>query len=153
VSAWKYLWLFEIGRMRNSHLKDIRAEWKGRVSRTRYYYPLLNHARSTVYRTGRLFFGRVSVMALALGTTPESEFMPGLNKFSEVSTHIRLFIFGLLETSKTPSMSSACKGKLGFSSLHGPHQKPLSGLNRFLGQNSREWARSPLSTLPFLRGQ
>ena len=33
-------------------------------------------------RTGRLFFGRVSVMALALGTTAESEFMPGLRKLA-----------------------------------------------------------------------
>ena len=38
-----------------------------------------------MYRTGRLFFGRVSVMALALGTTPESEFMLGLSKISGVS--------------------------------------------------------------------
>jgi len=35
-------------------------------------------------RTGRLFFGRVSVMALALGTTPELEFMPGLGKIAKV---------------------------------------------------------------------
>ena len=42
------------------------------------------YARSAVDRTGRLFFGRVSVMALALGTTPESEFMPGLGKVAKV---------------------------------------------------------------------
>jgi len=71
--------------MRNSHLKGIRAEWRGRVPETRYYYRLLMYARSAVDRTGRLFFGRVSVMALALGTTPESEFMPGLGKISKVS--------------------------------------------------------------------
>lgn len=47
--------------MRNAHLKDIRADWK---------------------ETGRMFFGRVSVMALALGTSPEREHMPGLSKLS-----------------------------------------------------------------------
>ena len=54
--------------MRNSHLKGIRAEWKGRVLETRYRNRLLMYARSAVDRTARLFFGRVSVMALALGT-------------------------------------------------------------------------------------
>ena len=48
-------------------------------------------------------------------------------------------------------MSSACKDKVAFSSPRDPYQKPLSGSNRFLGQNSREWARSPPLTLPFLR--
>jgi hypothetical protein len=78
--------------MRNTHLKDIRAEWKGRVPDTRYCYRLLMYAQCTVDRTGRLFFGRVSVMALALGTTPESEFKPGLGKIAQVGTLDRLFL-------------------------------------------------------------
>ena len=88
VSAWKYLWLFKIGRMRNSHLKGIQAEWKGRVPETRFCNRLLMYARSAVDTTARLFCGRVSVMAVAfgttLGTTPELEFMPGLGKTAKV---------------------------------------------------------------------
>ncbi|KAG8769044.1 mRNA turnover and ribosome assembly protein [Serendipita sp. 397] len=61
LDKWKYLWIFEVGQMRNTYLKDIRADWKG---------------------TGRLFFGRVSVMALALGTSSEREHLPGLSKLS-----------------------------------------------------------------------
>lgn len=48
--------------MRNSSLKDVRAAWKG---------------------TGRLFFGRLKVMAIALGTTPETSHKPELYKLSE----------------------------------------------------------------------
>ena len=115
------------------------------------------YAQSAVDRTGRLFFGRVSVMALALGTTPELEFMPGLSKAALVSILVPLLLpfFRILFHSSTDiaSMLSACKGKSAFSSPHGHHQKPLSGSNHFLGQNSREWERSLPSTLPFLRDQ
>ncbi|KAG8812682.1 mRNA turnover and ribosome assembly protein [Serendipita sp. 399] len=65
LEKWKYLWVFEVGQMRNTYLKDIRADWKG---------------------TGRLFFGRVSVMALALGISPEREHLPGL---SNLSSHLK----------------------------------------------------------------
>src|SRR5258706_4936036 len=114
------------------------------------------YARSAVDRTGRLFFGRVSVMALALGTTPELEFMPGLSKIAKVSIPVSLFLtFGILfhPTTDMASMVSACKDKSAFSSPHGHHQKPLSGSNHFLGQNSLASERSPPSTLPFLRDQ
>ena len=33
----------EIGRMRDSHLKDIRAEWKGRVLETHFRFRLLKY--------------------------------------------------------------------------------------------------------------
>jgi len=62
VEKWNYLWVFQVGHMRNSSIKDVRQAWKG---------------------TGRLFFGRVRVMALALGTTPEREHAPGLHKISK----------------------------------------------------------------------
>ena len=143
--------------MRNSHLKVIRAEWKGRVLEIRYFNRLLMYAQSAVDRTGRLFFGRVSVMALALGTTPELEFMPGLSKAASVSTLVPLFLpfFGTRfhPSTDTASTLSACKDKSAFSSPHGHHQRPLSGSNHFLGQNLREWERSPPSTLPFLQDQ
>lgn len=58
----KYCWIIEAGDMRNSSLKDVRAAWKG---------------------TGRLFFGRLKVMAIALGTTPETSHKPELYKLSE----------------------------------------------------------------------
>ncbi|KAG8969498.1 mRNA turnover and ribosome assembly protein [Tulasnella sp. 419] len=48
--------------MRNSALKDVRQQWKG---------------------TGRMFFGKSKVMAKALGTTPESEYKPGLSKVAQ----------------------------------------------------------------------
>nr|ASF90228.1 hypothetical protein SPAR01817 [Bartheletia paradoxa] len=60
TNADKYdsLWLFEVGDMRNSHLKDVRSAWTN---------------------TGRMFFGRNRVMALALGTTPEDEHLTGIS--------------------------------------------------------------------------
>ncbi|EOR04717.1 hypothetical protein E3P92_00996 [Wallemia ichthyophaga] len=61
----KYCWIIEAGDMRNSGLKDVRAAWKG---------------------TGRLFFGRLKVMALALGTTPETSHKPELYRLSELLT-------------------------------------------------------------------
>src|SRR5258706_1781279 len=84
VSAWKYLWLFEIGRMRNSYLKVVRAEWKGRVPETRICNRLLMSARSTMARTGRLFFGRLRLLALGLVTTSQLEFMPELGKIAKL---------------------------------------------------------------------
>jgi len=77
VDKWRYLWLFQVGSMRNAHLKDIRADWK---------------------ETGRLFYGRVSVMALALGRSPEQEYKAGL---SEISSHLRGQL-GLFFTSWDP---------------------------------------------------
>lgn len=77
VDKWDYLWLFEVGQMRNTYLKDIRSDWKG---------------------TGRMFFGRVSVMALALGNSPEQEYKLGLNK---IATRLRGQV-GLFFTSWDP---------------------------------------------------
>ncbi|KIM24727.1 hypothetical protein M408DRAFT_331688 [Serendipita vermifera MAFF 305830] len=62
VDKWNYLWVFDVGHMRNTAIKDVRTAWKG---------------------TGRIFFGRVRVMALALGTTSEREYAAGLHKISK----------------------------------------------------------------------
>jgi len=65
ADKWKYCWLFQVGNMRNSHLKTIRKLWKG---------------------TARMFFGRSAVMAKGLGTTAEEEHLPGLH---QLSRHIK----------------------------------------------------------------
>jgi len=62
ADKWSYCWLFEVGNMRNSHLKTVRKLWKD---------------------SARLFFGRGAVMAKALGTTPEEEHKEGLHKLAQ----------------------------------------------------------------------
>ncbi|KAJ7025391.1 ribosomal protein L10-domain-containing protein [Mycena alexandri] len=62
ADKWKYCWLFQVGAMRNTHLKTVRKLWKD---------------------TARIFFGRSAVMAKALGTTPEEEHRLGLNKLAK----------------------------------------------------------------------
>lgn len=63
--------------MRNTHLKTVRKLWKD---------------------SARIFFGRATVMAKALGTTPEEEHRPGLHKLSQ---HIKGQV-GLLFTNSEP---------------------------------------------------
>ncbi|CAL1712713.1 unnamed protein product [Somion occarium] len=62
ADKWQYCWLFEVGNMRNSHLKTVRNLWKD---------------------SARIFFGRGAVMAKALGATPEEEHKPGLHKIAQ----------------------------------------------------------------------
>ncbi|KAG2129142.1 hypothetical protein DEU56DRAFT_500220 [Suillus clintonianus] len=62
AEKWKYCWLFEVGAMRNSHLKTVRNLWKD---------------------TARIFFGRGAVMAKALGATAEEEHRMGLHKLAQ----------------------------------------------------------------------
>ncbi|EJC98948.1 uncharacterized protein FOMMEDRAFT_113538 [Fomitiporia mediterranea MF3/22] len=57
ADKWRYCWLFEVGTMRNTHLKTVRSLWKD---------------------SARIFFGRCAVVAKALGSTPEEEYKPGL---------------------------------------------------------------------------
>jgi len=61
ADKWRYCWLFQVGNMRNSHLKTVRKLWKD---------------------SGRMFFGRSAVMAKGLGTTVEEEHQPGLSKLA-----------------------------------------------------------------------
>ena len=133
----------------------------GRVERASIRDTLCNQfclmdTQSAVDRTECLFFGRVSVMVLSFGTTPELEFIPGLGKIAKVSISFRsLLPFGIPFHSSThmASMLSACKDEWACSSPHGHHQELLSGSNHILGQNSRGWERSPPSTSPLLRDQ
>ncbi|KAK7048492.1 ribosome assembly factor mrt4 [Favolaschia claudopus] len=62
AEKWKYCWLFQVGSMRNAHLKTVRKLWKD---------------------TARIFFGRSAVMAKALGTTPEEEHRLGLHQLAK----------------------------------------------------------------------
>ncbi|KAI0283917.1 ribosomal protein L10-domain-containing protein [Russula aff. rugulosa BPL654] len=63
AEKWRYCWLFEVGNMRNAHLKIVRKLWRG---------------------SARLFFGRGALMAKALvRTTPEEEYRPGLARASQ----------------------------------------------------------------------
>ncbi|RDB17835.1 mRNA turnover protein 4 [Hypsizygus marmoreus] len=59
---WRYCWLFEVGSMRNAHLKTVRKLWKD---------------------SARIFFGRSAVMAKALGATPEEEHRAGIHKLAK----------------------------------------------------------------------
>ncbi|GLB38401.1 putative component of the ribosome assembly machinery [Lyophyllum shimeji] len=59
---WRYCWLFEVGSMRNAHLKTVRKLWKD---------------------SARIFFGRGAVMAKALGITAEEEHRPGIHKLAK----------------------------------------------------------------------
>ncbi|KAI0036526.1 ribosomal protein L10-domain-containing protein [Vararia minispora EC-137] len=61
AEKWQYCWLFEVGNMRNAHLKTVRTLWKD---------------------SARLFLGRGTVMAKALGTMSEEEHRPGLSKLA-----------------------------------------------------------------------
>jgi len=62
TEKWKYCWLFEIGAMRNTHLKTVRNLWKD---------------------SARIFLGRSAVMAKALGSTVEEEHREGLHKLAK----------------------------------------------------------------------
>ncbi|KAJ7796137.1 ribosomal protein L10-domain-containing protein [Mycena olivaceomarginata] len=63
AEKWKYCWLFQVGAMRNTHLKTVRKLWQS--------------------NTARIFFGRSAVMAKALGTTPEEEHRMGIHKLAK----------------------------------------------------------------------
>ncbi|KAJ6585137.1 ribosomal protein L10-domain-containing protein [Mycena capillaripes] len=62
AEKWKYCWLFQVGAMRNTHLKTVRKLWKD---------------------SARIFFGRSAVMAKALGTTPEEEHRTGIHNLAK----------------------------------------------------------------------
>ncbi|KAF5369306.1 hypothetical protein D9758_002811 [Tetrapyrgos nigripes] len=62
ADKWKYCWLFEVGAMRNAHLKTVRNLWKD---------------------SARIFYSRASLMAKALGTTPEEEHRMGIHKLAQ----------------------------------------------------------------------
>ncbi|OXU18412.1 hypothetical protein TSAR_002397 [Trichomalopsis sarcophagae] len=60
AEKYKNIILFSVENMRNSKLKDLRVEWRG----------------------SRFFFGKNKIVALALGTTKESEIAEGIHILS-----------------------------------------------------------------------
>ncbi|EAS28155.3 mRNA turnover protein MRT4 [Coccidioides immitis RS] len=77
VSNYDHLFVFSVDNMRNTYLKDVRTEFS---------------------EDGRLFFGKTKVMAVALGTNPETAFAPNLDKLSPYLNGA----VGLLFTSRSP---------------------------------------------------
>jgi mRNA turnover protein 4 len=73
--------MFEVGNMRNAHLKTVRNLWKEYVITLNFHNESLIGFCSS---TARIFFGRGAVMAKALGTTPEEEHRPGLHVLAKV---------------------------------------------------------------------
>ncbi|KAJ5243017.1 uncharacterized protein N7469_001344 [Penicillium citrinum] len=74
VEEYDHLFLFAVDNMRNTYLKDVRAE----------------------FSDSRLFFGKTKVMAKALGNNPETEAAPNLHKLTPYLTGA----VGLLFTSR-----------------------------------------------------
>ncbi|KAJ5432917.1 Ribosome assembly factor mrt4 [Penicillium daleae] len=74
LEEYDHLFLFSVDNMRNTYLKDVRAE----------------------FGDSRLFFGKTKVMAVALGTTPENEAAENLHRLSTYLTGA----VGLLFTSR-----------------------------------------------------
>ena len=65
------MYTFSVENMRNTYLKEIREDWKGK---------------------GRFFMGKNKVMAKALGSTPEDEHQSDLHRVaSKITGSIGLF--------------------------------------------------------------
>ncbi|OJJ51077.1 hypothetical protein ASPZODRAFT_127083 [Penicilliopsis zonata CBS 506.65] len=77
VEEYDHLFVFAVDNMRNTYLKDVRAE----------------------FADSRLFFGKTKVMAVALGQTPENEAAANLHKVTPYLTGA----VGLLFTSRDPA--------------------------------------------------
>ncbi len=60
AQQYSFVWLFSIGNMRNSCLKEVRQLWEG----------------------SRLFYGKLGVLRKALGTAEEDEVRTGLSNIS-----------------------------------------------------------------------
>jgi len=82
ADKYDYCWLFDVGNMRNEHLKIVRNLWKD---------------------SARIFFGRGAVMAKALGTSQATEHLPGLHKIAQ---NLKGQV-GILFTSSPPSEVTA----------------------------------------------
>jgi mRNA turnover protein 4 len=80
AEKWEYIYVFEVGDMRNGPLKDVRRLWKEFVD----LGCLSGHWLTSYSSTARIFFGRCVVMAKGLGTSVETEHRPGLHQLAEV---------------------------------------------------------------------
>lgn len=78
LDTHRYAWVFSVENMRNTYLKDVRAQWSD----------------------SRLFLGRTKVMAKALGSDAASEYLTGLHR---LTPHLKGTV-GLLCTSHDPTL-------------------------------------------------
>lgn len=76
----RYAWVFSVANMRNTFLKTVRQDWKG----------------------SRLLFGRTKVMAKALGTSPDSAYLPNLDQLAGPDAGYMVGDVGLLLTDEPP---------------------------------------------------
>lgn len=74
----KYAWVFSVENMRNTYLKDVRAQWSD----------------------SRIFLGRTKVMAKAIGTSPSEEYQDNIHRLSKLLKGT----VGLLCTSHPPEL-------------------------------------------------
>lgn len=78
LDAHKYAWVFSVENMRNTYLKDVRAQWSD----------------------SRMFLGRTKVMAKAIGTSPSEEYLENLHRLAKMLKGT----VGLLCTSHPPEL-------------------------------------------------
>ncbi|CZR57097.1 probable MRT4-mRNA turnover 4 [Phialocephala subalpina] len=77
LDQYQYCFVFSVENMRNTYLKDVRAE----------------------FNDSRLFFGKTKVMAKALGSSPEDEYQPNTHQLAKfLAGNV-----GLLCTNREPS--------------------------------------------------
>lgn len=74
----RYAWVFSVENMRNTYLKDVRAQWSD----------------------SRIFLGRTKVMAKAIGTTAAEEVSDNIHKLAKMLKGT----VGLLCTSHPPEL-------------------------------------------------
>lgn len=77
ANQYAYIWIFAVSNMRNAYLGEVRRLWTG----------------------SKIFFGKLRVIAKALGETTEEEIRPGLG---QVSQRLRGNV-GLLMTDSPPA--------------------------------------------------
>lgn len=61
ANQYSYIWVFAVSNMRNAYLSEVRSLWNG----------------------SKIFFGKLRVIAKALGETPEEEIRPGVGKIAQ----------------------------------------------------------------------
>merc|ERR1712130_286938 len=77
ANQYAYVWIFAVSNMRNTYLGEVRKLWTG----------------------SKIFFGKLRVIAKALGETPEEEIRPGLG---QIAKRLRGNV-GLLFTDSPPA--------------------------------------------------
>lgn len=78
LDAHRYAWVFSVENMRNTYLKDVRAQWSD----------------------SRIFLGRTKVMAKAIGTTAADEYVDNIHPLARFLKGT----VGLLCTSHPPDL-------------------------------------------------